>query len=135
MSELKNFTTEQLEAELHRRKQTGANAYMIEQCGGDYEAGEPSGHCDGMGMWICLTCKWRNPEGIREEEESRLLKHHNPPKNVMRIKARVKETGQTVMVDDMPVDGQYNMWHYDKDRHHYHDDELEFLQPRLQERK
>ncbi len=132
MNDLKEFTTEQLEAEILRRKQAEASGYELEQCGGDYEKGEPSGRCDGMGLWICRDCRWRNPEGIKDENEQYMRRRHHFKKEVPRIKAKVRNTGKVIRVDDMPVDGYYNMWHNDENGTPWHDDELEFMEPRLQ---
>ena len=45
-------------------------------------------------------------------------------------------TGQEVQVDDHPMwfgfVKFYNMWHTDRDGNVWHDDELEFLEERLQ---
>lgn len=52
------------------------------------------------------------------------------------IKARVISTGAIVHVDDAPIGFGlvrfYNMWHNDTDGGVWHDDELEFLEKRLQ---
>lgn len=55
-----------------------------------------------------------------------------------KIKAIVIETGEEVMVDDHAICMfgicYYNMWHSTDDGRTYHDDELEFVEKRLQER-
>ena len=52
------------------------------------------------------------------------------------IKARVLSTGAIVHVDDAPLSFGlvrfYNMWHNDTEGRVWHDDELEFLEARLQ---
>ena len=131
--DLKDYSTEQLEAELLRRKQEGATAYELEQCGGDFERGNPDGRCDGMGLLICLVCKWRSKESIERENEEYMYRRHHK-KEWKKIKAKVIETGKIMMVDDEGIDGIYNMWHNDMDGYIYHDDELEFLEERLQKK-
>lgn len=53
------------------------------------------------------------------------------------IKARVIETGEVIEVDDCPVHlgicKCYNMWHFDIEGNVYHDDDLEFIDERLQQ--
>lgn len=53
------------------------------------------------------------------------------------IKARVIATGQIIEVDDCPIwfgfFKCYNMWHNDRDGKVYHDDELVFVDKRLQQ--
>lgn len=53
------------------------------------------------------------------------------------IKARVIATGEVIEVDDCPVwlgfSNCYNMWHFDNEGNVYHDDELEFIDERLQQ--
>lgn len=49
-----------------------------------------------------------------------------------RIKAKVVATGKVVSVTDGDIDGIYNMWHEDQNGNLYHDDELLFLEPRIQ---
>ena len=51
-----------------------------------------------------------------------------------KLRARVISTGKIVLVDDAPIDGIYNMWHSASDGSEYHDDELEFIDERLQKR-
>ena len=52
------------------------------------------------------------------------------------IKAMVLATGNVIRVDDMPVSFGffkcYCPWHNSEDGDIFHDDELEFLEPRLQ---
>jgi len=52
------------------------------------------------------------------------------------IKARVISTGEVISVDDAPLSFGllriYNMWHNDTEGRVWHDDELEFLEERLQ---
>lgn len=52
------------------------------------------------------------------------------------IKARLIQTGREVQVDDQCICfGRfcfYNMWHTDTDGNIWHDDDLEFLEERLQ---
>lgn len=52
------------------------------------------------------------------------------------IKARVIGTGAIVLVDDAPISFGllrfYNMWHNDTEGRVWHDDDLEFLEERLQ---
>ena len=56
---------------------------------------------------------------------------------IQTIKARVKATGQIVEVDDHPIWfgflRMYNPSHVAEDGTEYEDEELEFLEPRLQE--
>jgi hypothetical protein len=53
-----------------------------------------------------------------------------------KIKARVIDTGEEVMVDDQPIvqfgTSYYNMWHNTENGMTYHDDDLEFIDERLQ---
>lgn len=51
-----------------------------------------------------------------------------------KLRARVISTGKIVLVDDAPIDGIYNMWHTASDGKEFHDDELEFIDERLQKR-
>lgn len=51
-----------------------------------------------------------------------------------KLRARVISTGKIVLVDDAPIDGIYNMWHTASDGQEFHDDELEFIDERLQKR-
>lgn len=52
------------------------------------------------------------------------------------IKARVIQTGAIIHVDDTPLSFGlmriYNMWHNDTEGNVWHDDDLEFLEERLQ---
>ena len=52
------------------------------------------------------------------------------------IRAIVCATGKEVQVDDTPLQFGafrcYNMWHNDTEGNVWHDDELEFLETRLQ---
>lgn len=49
-----------------------------------------------------------------------------------KIRARVIETNEEVLVDDKPIDLCYNMWHNSENGRTYHDDDLEFIDKRLQ---
>ena len=49
-----------------------------------------------------------------------------------KIRARVISTNEEVLVDDEPIDSWYNMWHNSENGWTYHDDELEFIDERLQ---
>ncbi len=101
----------------------------------DFERGEASGMCDGMGHYHCDECKWRNPESIRQKHED-WLRHMVHKKDWPKIKARVIDTDEEVMVDDYPIvdlgTSYYNMWHDADNGITYHDDDLEFLEERLQ---
>ena len=101
----------------------------------DYEKGTPEGRCDGMGHYLCDECKWRNPESIRQKHEDwmRRMAHK---KDWPKIRARVIDTDEEVLVDDHPIDffhtTYYNMWHNTENGMTYHDDDLEFIDERLQ---
>lgn len=101
----------------------------------DYEKGTPEGRCDGMGHYLCDECKWRNPESIRQKHEDwmRRMAHK---KDWPKIRARVIDTDEEVLVDDHPIDffhtTYYNMWHNTDNGMTYHDDDLEFIDERLQ---
>ena len=101
----------------------------------DFERGEASGMCDGMGHYHCDECKYRNPESIRQKHEDWLY-HMAHKKEWTKIKARVIDTGEEVMVDDQPIvqfgTSYYNMWHNTENGMTYHDDDLEFIDERLQ---
>ena len=101
----------------------------------DFERGEASGMCDGMGHYHCDECKYRNPESIRQKHEDWLY-HMAHKKEWPKIKARVIDTGEEVMVDDQPIvqfsTSYYNMWHNTENGMTYHDDDLEFIDERLQ---
>lgn len=100
----------------------------------DYEHGTPEGGCDGMGHYLCNECKWRSQESLRRIHEDEL--HGKTIRKRSRtnqyIRARVIESDEEVLVDDFDIDGIYNMWHSTESGIIYHDDELEFLDPRLQ---
>lgn len=53
-----------------------------------------------------------------------------------KIRARVIKTNEVVLVDDQPIDfidtTCYNMWHNSENGMTYHDDDLEFIDKRLQ---
>ena len=101
----------------------------------DFERGEASGMCDGMGHYHCDECKYRNPESIRQKHEDWLYNMAHK-KEWPKIKARVIDTGEEVMVDDQPIvhfgTSYYNMWHNTENGMTYHDDDLEFIDERLQ---
>lgn len=101
----------------------------------DFERGEASGMCDGMGHYHCDECKYRNPESIRQKHEDWLYNMAHK-KEWPKIKARVIDSGEEVMVDDQPIvkfgTSYYNMWHNTDNGMTYHDDDLEFIDERLQ---
>lgn len=103
----------------------------------DFERGEPEGSCDGMGHYHCDECKWRSAESIRQKHEDWCL-HRPHQKDWPKIRARVIETGEEVLVDDHPIEqfgnSWYNMWHSTENHDVYHDDDLEFIDERLQKR-
>lgn len=100
----------------------------------DYEHGTPEGGCDGMGHYLCNECKWRSQESLKRVHEDYLHGHtsRRRSKTNQYIRARVIESDEEVLVDDFDIDGIYNMWHNTENGMIYHDDELEFLDPRLQ---
>lgn len=49
-----------------------------------------------------------------------------------KIRARVIATNEEVLVDDEPIYSWYNMWHNSENGWTYHDDDLEFIDKRLQ---
>ena len=101
----------------------------------DFERGTPEGSCDGMGHYHCDECKWRSQESIRQKHEDWML-HMPHKKEWPKIRARVIDTDEEVMVDDHPIEmfsnSWYNMWHNSEDGMTYHDDDLEFIDERLQ---
>lgn len=101
----------------------------------DFERGEPEGYCDGMGHYHCDECKWRSQESINQKHED-FMRHQNHKKEWPKIKAIVIDSGEEVMVDDHAIDffgtSYYNMWHNTANGMTYHDDDLEFIDERLQ---
>lgn len=60
----------------------------------------------------------------------------NDGHSVQYIKARLVKSGRTVEVDDLRqqigILRCYNPWHYDREGNLYHDNDLLFMEPRLQ---
>ena len=104
----------------------------------DFKKGANRGNCDGMGHYLCDECKWRNPESIRQKHED-WMRHMAHKKDWPKIRARVIDTDEEVLVDDHPIDffhtTYYNMWHNTENGMTYHDDDLEFIDERLQKIK
>ena len=49
-----------------------------------------------------------------------------------KIRARDISTNEEILVDDEPINSWYNMWHNSENGLTYHDDELDFIDKRLQ---
>ena len=102
----------------------------------DFEKGTPEGRCDGMGHYLCDECKYRSQESIRQKHEEFLHRKNYYKKDRPMIRARVIDSGEEVMVDDFSIEdfgtSYYNMWHNTESGITYHDDDLEFIDERLQ---